>query len=530
MAQSINCGLCDLPCGRKPMVRGYDAREIAFCCMGCANVYAILLESGVIASGQNIRETEVFRRSLELGLISNPNTEPVPPIDIDPQAPTREMLLQVNGMWCSACAWLIEHALRGLPGVVSADVFFASDLAKVKYWPQYLPPDTISARIAKLGYQAVGIWRGEHCRKIGVARSAAAPWCVPPFCGPTSWAFSTILYVGYFEQICRQRQPHSAVMCSGRWPRRWCSTAPGPFCARLPSDSSTSRSAWRRCWRWAFLPPTFSAPHKPCAARPTSTSIRPPLLSRWFLAGKLIERAAKDRAARSIGDALPDDAEKGAPAERRRRAVCLHRCAGAGPGLSSSRRVNAYPPMGLSSRAVRTPMNRLLSGEATPVPKRPGDTVVSGSLNADGLIQVRATRTGDDSALAQIIRLVERALSSRAPIERTVDQVARVFVPAVVLLALVDLRSSCRAARKHRRRPAARHDDSGHCLPLRAWPGYAIGHYRRCRFGIAGRTADQRRARARDHGQDRCGGAGQDRYRHPRRLSPDGICVGRSEG
>jgi heavy metal translocating P-type ATPase len=80
----------------------------------------------------------------------------------------------------------------------------------------------------------------------------------------------------------------------------------------------------------------------------------------------------------------------------------------------------------------------LLSGEAAPIPKGAGDRVVSGSLNAGSLIQVRATRTSGESALAQIIRLVEQALSSRTSIERTVDRVARIFVPAVVLLAIVD--------------------------------------------------------------------------------------------
>jgi len=55
------------------------------------------------------------------------------------------------------------------------------------------------------------------------------------------------------------------------------------------------------------------------------------------------------------------------------------------------------------------------------------------------VIRVKAIRTGNESALAQIIRLVESALSSRAPIERIVDRVCRVFVPLVVLLALLDL-------------------------------------------------------------------------------------------
>ena len=129
------CGLCGLDCGKQITCRIFDGQKIEFCCMGCANVYAILLESGVIASGQNIRDTEVFRRSLELGLISNPGADPNASAAIDPNAPTSEVLLQINGMWCSACGWLIEHALKKLPGVVSVEVLFASDLAKIKYCP-----------------------------------------------------------------------------------------------------------------------------------------------------------------------------------------------------------------------------------------------------------------------------------------------------------------------------------------------------------------------------------------------------------
>ena len=163
MAAGAACGLCELACGRNALARTFDGHQIAFCCMGCANVYAILLESGILASGQNIRETEVFRRSLELGLISNPDSDasvdPVPQ-PLDPSAPTREVLYQIDGMWCSACGWLIEHALHRLPGVVSADVFFASDLAKVRYCPLQLPPDRIPERITELGYRVEGIRPG----------------------------------------------------------------------------------------------------------------------------------------------------------------------------------------------------------------------------------------------------------------------------------------------------------------------------------------------------------------------------------
>ena len=200
MEVNVPCGLCDLPCTGQPLVREYEGKEISYCCMGCANVYAILLESGVIASGQNLRETEVFRRSLELGLISRRADEKESNPKIDPNAPTEEMLLQVSGMWCSACSWLIEHALVGLPGVISAEVYFASDLAKVRYCPHYLPTDQISARIEKLGYKA-SVYTGETSAAKGEIRDLLLRLGVAAFLWANIMAFSTILYVGYFEKI-----------------------------------------------------------------------------------------------------------------------------------------------------------------------------------------------------------------------------------------------------------------------------------------------------------------------------------------
>ena len=132
-AVATACGLCGLDCGKaghRTCIR--RSRHGVSAASGCANVYAILLESGVIASGQNIRETEVFRRSLELGLISSLTADSEAISSIDPNAPTSDVLLQINGMWCSACGWLIEHALKKLPGIVSVEVLFASDLAEDK--------------------------------------------------------------------------------------------------------------------------------------------------------------------------------------------------------------------------------------------------------------------------------------------------------------------------------------------------------------------------------------------------------------
>ncbi len=77
----------------------------------------------------------------------------------------------------------------------------------------------------------------------------------------------------------------------------------------------------------------------------------------------------------------------------------------------------------------------MLTGESIPVERRPGQPVIGGTINQDGVIQAEVTAVGDKTALWRMARMVEEAQGSRAPIERTVDQVAAVFVPAVILLA-----------------------------------------------------------------------------------------------
>ncbi|MFH1102837.1 MAG: heavy metal translocating P-type ATPase [Pseudomonadota bacterium] len=79
----------------------------------------------------------------------------------------------------------------------------------------------------------------------------------------------------------------------------------------------------------------------------------------------------------------------------------------------------------------------MLSGEPIPVDKKPGDMLIGGTINAQGLMKFRATRVGKETALSQIIRLVQEAQGSKAPIQGVADRVAAVFVPAVIGIAAV---------------------------------------------------------------------------------------------
>ncbi len=79
----------------------------------------------------------------------------------------------------------------------------------------------------------------------------------------------------------------------------------------------------------------------------------------------------------------------------------------------------------------------MLTGESMPVSKEPGDVVTGASVNGDGMLRIRATNVGTESTLAHIIKLVENAQASKAPVQKLVDRISAIFVPVVVLVSLI---------------------------------------------------------------------------------------------
>ncbi len=431
MASDPTCELCGLRCERQPITRLLQGREARFCCVGCMNVYSILLETGVIATGQDFRQTEIFRRSLELGLISNPEEQDAAQ-PFEANARTSEVVLQVSGMWCTSCAWLIEHALRRLPGVASAEVMFASDLAKVKYCPQYLPAETLVRRIGELGYSA-SEYTGSSDAAQAETRDLLLRLGIAAFLWANVMAFSTILYVGYFEQIARSASRLLPFVLMAL-------TTPLVFYCAYPILRAALTGVRHLQLRMDTLLAMgilaaygFSTVQAVRGGTHVYFDTAAAIVT-LVLMGKLIERSAKERAARSIAvlyRLMPKKARLLSGGIERFVAID-----GLLPDdvfvVKAGERV---PADGIIIDGQTHADESLLTGESTPVAKRTGDEVVSGSLNLGGIIRVRAVRVGGESVLAQIIRLVEHALSTRAPFERGVDRVSRAFVPAVVVLS-----------------------------------------------------------------------------------------------
>ena len=207
-----HCALCGLETGPTVYKGAFDGLEKLFCCHGCLHVFTILRESGALQPGADPRDTELFRRSLEAGLVSRPDTASAAE---EPAGETVELALQVDGMWCASCAWLIEHMLRKERGVVGADVLFTSDLVKVRYLPQRTPPSRIRERIEALGYRTREYRPGEERAEHGRRRDLLLRLGVAGFVWANVMTLSSVFYVSYFEAIADSMRQYLPFVMMG---------------------------------------------------------------------------------------------------------------------------------------------------------------------------------------------------------------------------------------------------------------------------------------------------------------------------
>jgi Cu2+-exporting ATPase len=417
----VNCRLC-----------GLDSHQADFCCAGCRNVYAILVESGVLASGQNIRETELFQRSLRLGLISNASgaAEAVP----DAPGEIREAVFQVSGLWCASCGWLIEHALMRTRGIVSAEVIFTSDLLKVRYSPQRLPIERIVERVTSLGYRAQE-YTGQADGSDAERKDLLLRVGIAAFLSLNVMTFSLVVYTSYFEHIAASFARYMPfVLMALATPSVFYCAAPVLRIAWAGARNGVLRmesllamgilAAYGYSAAVAFSGGTHVYFDTACA------------IVTLVLAGKAIERGAKDKTARAVTllyRLMPSKARL--VVDGHERFISLEALR---PGalilVKSGERI---PADGIVTDGRSHVDESVLTGESAPRVKGPGDAVVCGSVNTGGVLEIRATRVGEESTLARIVRSVEQAIASRTGMERTVDNLARWFIPAVLALAIL---------------------------------------------------------------------------------------------
>ena len=428
-APAGSCSLCGLRLPRRPHRALHEGEELLFCCTGCRKVFLLLAESGLLAG--DFRASDLYTTSLRLGIIGRPDEDepaPSPPGGGE----CAEIVYHIDGMWCSSCSWLIEKVAAGQKGVAAARVLYASDTARISYRPDQTAPESIAAAIEKLGYR-VSSPADEPDARAAERRSLLIKMGVALFLLNNIMFFSYTLYVGYFQELAHEMKQMVPLILLGF-------TLPSVFWCALPIH----RKAWAGLRNGAptmellfsigIFASFFYSVHSVLTGGLAVYFDTSASLVALLLVGKFLEISAKHRASEGITRLrrmLPGKVR--IPTPEGERLVAADRIA-AGDSfiVKSGEKICADGVIVAGSATVD---ESLLTGESRPLRRGPGDRVVASSVAASGHITVRATSVGEGTLLAGIVRMVEGALSVRSPLERTVDRIARVFIPAILVVA-----------------------------------------------------------------------------------------------
>ncbi len=358
------------------------------------------------------------------------------------KVPTSRVELAVTGMTCANCAMNIERTLsKRTPGVARAMVNFAAETATVDYFPSTADVGDVVAAIEKAGFGAIAPQDDaaeddaealarqaeirDQTRKFVVGLAFALPlfvlsmardfaltggWSHAPW---VNWMFALLAtpvqfytgwdyYTGAFRSL-RNRTANMDVL-----------VAMGSSVAYF---YSLAVLVWPAVGGHVYF----------------ETSA---VIIALIKLGKMLEARTKGKTGGAIrkliglrpktATRIENGVEKDVPVAR----IVVGDILLVRPG-------ERIPVDGIVIGGQTAVDESMLSGESLPVDKQPEDPVAAGTINGQGLIRFRATRVGRDTALAQIIRLVQEAQGSKAPIQAVADRVAAVFVPAIIAVALV---------------------------------------------------------------------------------------------
>jgi cation-transporting ATPase V len=348
----------------------------------------------------------------------------------EPATPTGRSQLdfEVQGMTCGSCAVRIQRVLGRQPGVAGAEVNFATGKARVAPGGA-VDVEGLQAAVERIGYRISPVGSGE---KVDAETGAEATWRRRLFVAVPLAVALVVL----------------AMLPGGPMETSWGRIAalvlatPVQFWVGWPF----LREAARRARRGAANMDTLIAMGTLAAYGFSVAQLVTGGMDLYFEAaaviiaflvlGRYFEARAKGRAGQAIR-ALLELGAKEARVLRDGREVMVPAEQVVVGDLLRVRPGEKVPTDGEVVDGASAVDESMLTGESVPVEKAVGDPVIGATVNTSGVLTVRATRVGAETALAQIVRLVEDAQASKGHIQRLADRVAGVFVPVVIAIALV---------------------------------------------------------------------------------------------
>lgn len=346
--------------------------------------------------------------------------------------------IAVIGMACAGCAANVERRLNEQNGISSAAVNFAARTALVEYDPKVITPQMMKEEIIKAGYDLVidedesvaAIERHAYSQLI---RRMAASWVFAALTmgismrwlnvGSTSAADQTMLIIALVNIAYCGR-----VFYVNAWRQLMHKTANMDTLVAMSTLISFLFSVFNTFWGDSFWGSRGIENHTYYDA-----SV---MIITFVLTGRVLEERAKSSTASAIR-ALMGMAPKTAHLINGD-SIDEVPIAALGSGDIIEVRAGEKVPVDGSITTGETYIDEsMITGEPTPARRSEGDKVFAGTILKQGTIRFRAEATGDKTMLAQIIRMVQEAQGSKAPVQRVADKIARVFVPAVLCLSLI---------------------------------------------------------------------------------------------
>jgi Cu+-exporting ATPase len=350
--------------------------------------------------------------------------------------PASTVEIAVGGMTCAACAARIEKQLNKLPGVEAA-VNLAAERAHVRYAPTLADVDKILATVVKTGFTATVSTADTHAeekaRKLATYQAEVKRFWIAvaltlPLVGQMLFMFGTGADV-HADVLPRWLQ--FALATPVQFWIGWRFYVGGFNAIRGGSGNMDVLVAFGTTMAWVYSAVvTVFGLHQHVYFEASATVITLVLL------GKILEARAKAKTSAAI-EALIKLQPQTAHIERDGQLVEVPVATLIPGDVFVVRAGEAMPVDGEIVEGASSANESMLTGESLPVAKAAGDKVFAATINGDGLLRCKATGVGSHTLLAGIIRLVEEAQGSKAPVERLVDRIAAIFVPVVTAIALV---------------------------------------------------------------------------------------------
>lgn len=352
--------------------------------------------------------------------------------------------LQIVGMTCAACANRIEKGLNKLPGVSKATVNFALETTHVEYSAAQVSPQDMMVKVKQLGYTATpkdkeknaGDHRLQEIKRqrmkfvISAILSFPLLWAMVGHFEWASFIWAPDLFMNPLFQFILATPVQFWVgmqFYTGAYKALRNKSANMDVLVALGTSAAYFYSIYLTV-QWFT---STAGNHIPGLYFETSA-----ILITLIILGKLFEALAKGRTSEAIKSLMSlqaktaivirDGQEMMLPIED----VVVGDTVLVKPGVK-------IPVDGRVLDGNSSVDESMLTGESIPVEKKAGDGVIGATINKNGSLHIEATKVGKETALAQIIKVVEEAQGSKAPIQRVADQISGIFVPIVVGIAIV---------------------------------------------------------------------------------------------